>query len=79
LKDPLGVQDYTTQPDVEFLLEYTPSPAAIVVTTPLPADTSAPPSPHPSFARAMSMKRSETLSKLRSKCKKYEHLVQGLI
>ena len=72
-KDPLGVQDYTTQPEDEFSLEHTPSPAAIAVDTPLPADSSAPPSPRPSFARAMSVKRSETLSKLRSKRKKYKH------
>jgi len=77
LKDPLGVQDYATQPDNEFSLEYTPSPAAIAVSTPLPDDSSAPPSPHPSFARAMSKKRSETLSKLRSKRKKYEHTIPG--
>jgi len=76
-KDPLGVQDYATQPDVEFSLEYTPSPAAIAVTTPLPDDSSAPPSPRPSFARAMSMKRLETLSKLRSKRKKYERAIPG--
>ena len=76
-KDPLGVQDYATQPDIEFSLEYTPSPAAIAATTPLPDDSPAPPSPRPSFARAMSMKRLETLSKLRSKCKKYEHAIPG--